>query len=428
MKFQEIHPNIRLRLVMLFLISLANTMVFPFMAIYFSARFGERITGLLMSLEVVASVIAGLYGGYLADRLGRKKLMVFAELIRFIALSIICLVNSPWMESAILTFIMMTISTVFGGLSNPAAQAMIIDVSSPENRKSIYSINYWSMNGAFAIGGLLGGFLFASHRFELFLIVAAMSLLNLLILFFFITETYFPDKNQASSENKRNFLLEMVDNYKVVVKNTTFIIFTLATLLALSIEFQMRSYVGVRLADDMPIQTLFAFSNLNFNVDGIKLFGIMNAENSILVVSLGYLVNRFMKRFADKKVLYFGILMNGVAFCIIGFSNAAWIILITMVFASISELMYWPVTQAYLAEIPPEDGRSSYMAISGLVGRGAVMLGSLSLTLGSFLPPVIMGLLFLLTGIVSIALFSTVLKKLDRQKAAPSITEPTAAG
>ena len=41
---------------------------------------------------------------------------------------------------------------------NPATEAMLIDVSTPENRKVMYSINYWAINLSIAIGAIFGGY------------------------------------------------------------------------------------------------------------------------------------------------------------------------------------------------------------------------------------------------------------------------------
>lgn len=362
-----------------------------------------------MALEVFGAIIAGFYGGYLSDKYGRKKVMVIAEAFRTLSLLLMSIAASPRFEIPIVIFFMMTISTICGGISNPAVQAMIIDVSTSENRKFIYTVQYWSMNGAFSIGGLLGGFLFSSHRFELFLLVTGISCAYLLVLLFYMTETFSPDI-EVHNKKRRRVLTEMLINYKTVAKDSTFIIFTLATLLAMSIEFQARNYTAVRLAKEFPLQSYSMFNNWSLSVDGIRMFGIITAENSMLVVTLSFLITTIMKRFRDKFVLFVGILVNAVAFAILGISNLAWVLILAMVFATIGELMYWPVTQAFVAEIPPEKNRSSYMAVNALVVNGAVMLGSFSISLGAFLPSWIMGGAFLLTGVVSLLLFSIVLK------------------
>lgn len=49
-------------------------MIFPFMAIYFSIKLGSAVAGALLLINVIASLVIGLYGGYVGDRLGVKRL------------------------------------------------------------------------------------------------------------------------------------------------------------------------------------------------------------------------------------------------------------------------------------------------------------------------------------------------------------------
>jgi len=43
------------------------------MAIYFSEKLGQAITGLLLLANVCAQILMGFYGGYIADRWGGER-------------------------------------------------------------------------------------------------------------------------------------------------------------------------------------------------------------------------------------------------------------------------------------------------------------------------------------------------------------------
>ncbi len=73
MGFWSMHRNIKIRIITSFLTRTVSTMIFPFMAIYFSVKLGSAIAGALLLINVIASLVIGLYGGYVGDRLGRKK-------------------------------------------------------------------------------------------------------------------------------------------------------------------------------------------------------------------------------------------------------------------------------------------------------------------------------------------------------------------
>ncbi|EAO9488545.1 MFS transporter, partial [Salmonella enterica] len=76
----------------------------------------------------------------------------------------------------------------------------------------------------------------------------------------------------------------------------------------------------------------------------------------------------------------------------IAISDVPWVLLVLVIIAALSELSFWPIVQAYLADLPPEKSRSSYMAVNSLVGRGGMMLGTFAITIGTFIPPWGMGI------------------------------------
>lgn len=87
--FRELHPNIRARILIQFLSKVIGSMIFPFMAIYFSREINSSVAGFLLMINVLVQFLAGMYGGHLADIIGRKKLMVTGELLK-------CLPFSGW--------------------------------------------------------------------------------------------------------------------------------------------------------------------------------------------------------------------------------------------------------------------------------------------------------------------------------------------
>ena len=49
------------------------------------------------------------------------------------------------------------------GFFNTASQAMIVDLTTSENRRTVYSIQYWIINFAIMIGSGLSGWFFRDY-------------------------------------------------------------------------------------------------------------------------------------------------------------------------------------------------------------------------------------------------------------------------
>ncbi|NYN49764.1 MFS transporter, partial [Salmonella enterica subsp. enterica serovar Typhimurium] len=73
------------RILIQFLSKIIGSMIFPFIAIYFSMEISSSIAGILLMINVIIQFLAGMYGGHLADIIGRKKLMVTGEFLKVIA-------------------------------------------------------------------------------------------------------------------------------------------------------------------------------------------------------------------------------------------------------------------------------------------------------------------------------------------------------
>src|SRR3954466_6856860 len=71
--------NLRVRLAVGFVHRLLGAMITPFMAIYLSGEVGAAVTGLLMTAVALVGIVAGLGGGPLSDRLGRRAVLIAGE-------------------------------------------------------------------------------------------------------------------------------------------------------------------------------------------------------------------------------------------------------------------------------------------------------------------------------------------------------------
>ena len=190
------------------------------MAIYFSIKLGSAVAGALLLINVIASLVIGLYGGYVGDGLG-VKVMIIGQSIQVISIACMGVANSDYVDSPWLTFIFMLVNSLGSGLMNPATEAMLIDVSTPENRKVMYSINYWAINLSIAIGAIFGGLLFENYRLQLFIVLTLVAIITLYVMAVYMEEVYVARK----TVEKKNVLKDMADSYKVVMKDKAFLIF-----------------------------------------------------------------------------------------------------------------------------------------------------------------------------------------------------------
>ncbi|MGV3489481.1 MAG: MDR family MFS transporter [Tuberibacillus sp.] len=417
MRFKEFHINIKIRIIETFLSRLVSGMVFPFMTIYLAAHFSAAFTGFLLIMNMIIGAMANFIGGYYADIIGRKKLLIASEVLRFLAFSTMALANSPSFQLPLLTFLMMTVNSICWGLSTPAGQAMLIDVSTPEQRKYMFSITYWATNFSIAVGAILGGLFFKTYLFELFLIMCVTSLFILFLLIFFIKESLVQTQIDDLLATKP---LGMFSAYKRVLKDRLFVLFFFATTLILTMEMHLTNYIAIHLSRDMPKQGV-----LHWSLDGINTLGILKTENTIFVVLTSLFAVKMISRFKDRHALLIGLFLYVIGYSLMSYTTDFWFLLILMVFSTLGEVIRVPVEENYLAAIPPDDARSAYMAVSGLSYNVGSLVISLFVSMSALLAPPWMSMAIFMVGALGIALYLVILPKLEERKSEAEKSYPT---
>ncbi|SFX71758.1 MFS transporter, DHA1 family, multidrug resistance protein B [Thermoactinomyces sp. DSM 45891] len=400
----KLHINVKIRLIDQFLRSLAFNILTPFMIIYFSGYLGAFNTGVILMCNLVLSFIAGLYGGHFADNWGRKKLLLWAGSIRLITTSIMAIAVSINLPMLVLG--MVTLNSLCIGASRPAGSAMIADSSQPEERKFIYTVDYWLFNFSMVIGATLGGFLFERYLFELILGIATSALTSLLLIIFFIQDTYTPSPIQ--NQVKKSILKDMILNYRSVLKDNVFRVFIFANLLNISVQTQTMDYIAIRLKNEMEHQTLFTIGDFSFAVNGINMFGLLYSINSFLIIILGLFTTRLFKKLSTSFLLKIGIILYSVGFTVLAISNNPYLLIFSEFLIVAGELMYIPILQSLMVDIIPPESRGAYMATNEFGNLGALMLGSLAVSLGAIFPTWTMGGIILFCGIISLFLLNTI--------------------
>lgn len=415
MKFMDLHKNIKIRISESFLSTFVSSMVFPLMAIYLANHFGIVIAGFLLMFNALVGIFMNFIGGYFADQYGRKKNILSAEIIRFIAFFTMMICNSPWFSSPVITFFMMVLNSVCWGLSGPANGAMLIDVSKQEQRKLMYTIMYWANNLAIAVGGILGAILFKEYLFELFMALTIVAGFIVFLVLFFLEETYYP---QNSSKKPLEHVTEIVRNYKKVLGDRIFVLFTIAGILLLSLEHHLTNYISIKLSAEMPSQDF-----LFWTIDGVKMLGILRSENTILVLIFALFALKLTKNIKDKTLLISSCVLFSFGYGMIAYFNDVALLLVFMALLTIGEVCRVPAEQSYMAAIPPKDARSSYIAINGLKFNISMLLASFTITISAFLPSSIIAIIITIVGLTGTLIFVKIIPSIELRKKQAEFTD-----
>lgn len=382
-------------------------MIFPFLAIYFTMEINSSVAGVLLLINVFVQFVAGIYGGHLADVIGRRKLMITGEVLKVFAFLGMVLCNSPFFHSPWITFAMLLIIGVAQGLVNPAGEAMLIDVSTPENRAFMYSISYWANNLSMLIGIMVGGWFFVDYLFPLLVALLIMSIVTAWLTIILISETL---ELKVVPEKGSYGLLEMFKSYGQVLHDYRFLLYTIGGIAVMSIEYQRGNYISVRLAEDFQ-HFLVNFGPLGeVNLNGVQIVSVLTAVNTLFIVLFTVPIARWVTKRAQQPIMYVGFSLFAIGFAVCAFANSLIVLLVATAVLSIGELLYVPTRQTILATIVDDNKRGAYMAFNGIIFQIGKMIGSVSLVFAPFIGKYGMGIFTIALGIVAIGFSAVALK------------------
>ena len=381
MRWSEYPQNIKVRLLTSFFNRTVFSAIMPFMALFFAEEMGKVWAGTFLMLTVVVGFFINLVGGYISDRFKRKKVVVVtaalsAWMFLFMALSLLPEVRLIWLFASGYTVFVVTSS-----LGRPAMHAIIIDSTTPENRKAILTIEYWLTNLSMAIGAALGGLLYVNHQIELFALLTITSTCLPIAYGIWLTD----DKVQLLAKTHDNVLMDVLQNYKVAFQDAPFTKVVAGSMFIFAAEFTLNSYIGVRLAE-----TFKTISVGGFDIGGVRMLSFLNIQNMLLVVCLTFLVNKIADRFHGRHVLVFGLLLYSIGYVVMTSADTWYVLIGFTLVATLGELIYSPVLNARKANMMPDDKRGSYSAFSGVSFSGADMIARSTIIIGAFLMPAMM--------------------------------------
>jgi len=379
-----------------------GSMIWPFLVIYAGSKLNMPLSTVaaLISINAGTGLISSFVAGTLADKIGRKAVMVFSLAINGLAYFLLIYAQ---------TYLHFVGLMILIGFSNPlyqvGADAMLADMIPSEQRNDAYAITRIANNAAFALGPAIGGFL-ATRSYNLAFYGAALGfIIYSLLLLFQARETLVTSRQTEATIP----LVEeqALQGYSRVFRNKHYM--TIIALISLGLIAPTLLWIL------MPV-----YAKTNFGIPEAQ-YGWIPTTNALMCVFIQYFVTRITRRYNTLPVVGIGMLIYALGTGSVALMNGFWGFWLSMVILTFGELTVVPTASKYVADIAPADLRGRYMSIYWL---GWGLARTLSPIVGGFLndhisPRAIWmgGLLIGLTSVFGIFLFN--------QLSSAQIAEPT---
>jgi MFS family permease len=321
--------------------------VLPFLAIYLRQRgFDAKVTSLTMAAYGAGALLAGVIGGYLADRLGRKTTMLIScgggaafMMLLSQAQSVPALVITTFMNGLLMA------------MYGPAAGALIADLVPPALRVRAFSCQRLAINLGFAAGMATAGFMATRSFFALFVADAATTLiLGLTVLFGLKRKPAMARENHGWGHALRHMRSNRPFQFAVV-----------AALLIGIVFWQMSSSYSLQATEGAGLDE--------------HAYGLLMALNGILIVFLELPLTSYTKRLSPVMVMAAGYAIIGLGLGINVLGASVPVLLTSMVVLTAGEMIAFPVTNGYMAALAPDEMRGRYQGVISMSWSVATMVG-----------------------------------------------------
>ena len=319
-------------------------LMFPFFALYMTAHFsvGMIEVGILFSIFSAGNVIGGIMGGALADKYGRRIMILIGLIASGVSSIFMGIVND-----LNIFYILAAFMGLIGNFGGPARQAMVADLLPPEKQSEGFGILRVAVNLSATVGPILGGFIATQSYLFLFIADAVSSLITGIIVYFVIPETK-PERKEGEVEET---VMKSVIGYKEVLKDWRYMLFLSVSAITVIVYMQMNATLSVFLRDVHGFPTQY--------------FGVLLSMNALMVVVFQLWITKKLSKYSPMKMMAVGTLFYMVGFSMYGFVSESYLFFIAMALITIGEMIEMPIGQTTAAFFAPEDKRGRYMAMFG---------------------------------------------------------------
>ncbi|RDY28038.1 MFS transporter [Romboutsia weinsteinii] len=342
------------------IVNCIGAFVHPLMALILTQRIGMSASeaGQYVTMVAVCQAPCIMFGGKLADTIGRRKVIITFQILGAITLFICGLI-----EPSILTAKIMILSSCLYSLSTPAYDALNADLTNHSNRKSSYSLLYMGVNIGFAIGPLLGGFLFKNYLSLIFIGDAITTLISLALFIIFVKEKKGNIEEENTIEEKNN-LEEKIEGstLKVLLSRPILILFPIILLLYQFSYSQWGFAVPIQLGD-------------LFGPDGAKTYGILGSMNGLIVIISTPILTTLTKKHNILNVMSVGGLLYGICFFLIGAKSIIPIFFLGVFLLTIGEVLIAINSSTFIANNTPASHRGRISSLIPLISGTGYAVG-----------------------------------------------------
>ncbi len=378
----------------------------PFWAEHLGA--GPVGVGLILTIYALAQFIFTPILGTLSDRYGRRPVIIASLCIEALAFALTALAGS-------LPFLLL--ARFIGGLGASnigSAQAVVSDVTPPEERARGMGLIGAAIGLGFVVGPAFGGGLAALGATVPFWVAMGVAIANMLLVLRFLPETR-TQRDTAKTAQKGTFVL--LAGWRQALRYPA-----VARLVVVNLLFTV-AFTAMEAIFPLFTQHAFGWAAVQNGY-------IFTYVGIIIVIMQGGLVGRLVKVFGEKRLLIGGLVLLAAGLALLAWSTQLALLLIALGILSAGDGAVNPTISTLLSFASPAEAQGEALGFAqGMAGLGRIIgplaAGSLFAFGGPDAPFLIGAGLVLVAAIVTLPVLPSANVAINMQELVPPATERT---
>ncbi len=353
-------------------------MVFPLFARKIG-DFGDSVAVLAASVMAysLAAVIAAPFMGLLADRFGRRPLILGSFAVYAAAFT------GYYLAATSLVFII--VRGVAGALTaglGPATMGLVADIAPPRERARWIGIIAGGTSAGFIVGPVVGGLLYDRWGYgPPFLASIGIAVVALLITYVAIPETHTREKRRRAElyQRRAEQLGPKTGTAVSFMASLPHPLLAFGTLLLVNLSM---IFAWFFIDPQLPF---YVFDDLSWST---AQFGAVISCYGWATLIGSLALGRSSDRFGRKPIIIIGLVLHSAQYVGLMFTEAYLVIIAAFVIAGFGESLVNPAMNAAYLDITPEEHRSRAMGIKSAVGSlGSLLAPALVTIVGGSISP-----------------------------------------
>lgn len=374
-----------------------GSMIWPMITMILDKKLGMSAGNIALLLTAVTIIClpANLIGGRLADRLNKKHIIVFGDIVSVICFIICGIIPLSYKSIALIVF-----ASIFQSIEGPAYQALVADITPTSKREKAFSLLYLGSNLGLMVSPTISGLLFNNYLWLAFIISGTAIGCSTLLIILFVKDItpVIEDSDNYSYQKARTG----ASSISVLRENKAVLLFVLVFALYFA-AYNQFSFL-------MPLEM-----GRIHGENGAVIYGTVTSLNCFIVVIFTPLITGWFKKTRETGKMLIGIalLITGyiIFVSLLGFIPAYYAAIVIFTWGEIFNTL---AEGPYISNRVPSSHRGRINSITGVFQQLTIALFNVAIgkIYDIFGSPGAWSLVFA-AAFISLAL-SIVLTKIDR--------------